>query len=163
MKNQGFTLIEMIGILPMLTVIALLSTSLLKMAVNDLPAAQRVSFQHSRLNSVLNRIRQDVANASALPREADGVAADASRLLIASGDQCIRYEVGQNKVSRIATGAEAQEWPIDGLMMVFALQSDWPGTDAVSIQSGILATAGGREQLRCANSSLFFCRSGDAR
>ena len=161
--RRGFSLMEIILMLPLMGVVALIAGTMFPVVVRDVPKLQRVVYQNARIGTVLRCIRRDMDAADALPdRHADKTAGP-KRLLIKLDRIVICYEIRKDGIVKEQLGPDVSSppreiecWALPDAKMRFERWRRSGAAFAVEIHTAIEFETRGRTSDKLPNTHLFF-------
>src|SRR5438132_5222012 len=106
-RRNGFTMLEMLGILLMMGVAGLMSARLFAASMRVIGSAPQVQDRDARLDRMCGILRKDVWNASKINCAPDAV------MLIHSDGSTIRWRFSSDGAIRMAGDAPEQRWSVE--------------------------------------------------
>ena len=161
--RRGVTLIELVAVLPILTIVALLLSRLFPVLVWDVPQMRRTVQTHSTVESVLRQLRGDVEAAEALPDAFSGQTAGDRLLLIRRPTCVVSYQIVDKEIVRRLWqhGADppakaTHTWPRDKAEICFRRWMAGDKAYAVEVQSSVRATRHGQTLYKLATAAVLY-------
>jgi len=160
MKQRGFTLVEMLVMLPVIVAAGALFTFILPVAVRDVPRLQQTLSYHRQIQGFLTRLQADVDSASLLPAQIGSATAGESILLLQTPDGALAYELHDGKMIRKslagASTADTTEWYVPGAAIEFHPWTRDNKTYAVDVHTVLSIQREGKTVERFENHHVFF-------
>ena len=162
MRHKGFSLMEMIVVLPLVATLAVALAGVFSPVVRELPKTQSAINTHATLAPILRRIAADVDAAPSLPDRVGELSAGERVLLIGRAGGAVAYRIADGRLIRqeLTTTGDVQgkpaHWPIPQVVMRFGLLEHRGRTDAVEIRTAVTYTLRGRTLEKLANSHVYF-------
>jgi type II secretory pathway component PulJ len=100
MRRSGFTLLELMTVLPLMAATALIFGLLLTEMVIDVPEMETVTFAGGDIQTVLTRMQRDFDMAGSLPPFVNGQSADETLLWLATDGRVLRWQVKDGQITR---------------------------------------------------------------
>ena len=109
--RRGFSLIEMVGVLPILIAVMVVFSAVFYASLDDVPKLQQVAHTNSVLSHMMARLTQDVDAAESLPESAFGQTANERMLLLKIDGGTVAYKIQDDEIVReeLASGRNKQE------------------------------------------------------
>ena len=159
---RGFTLLEIIAVLPLMVLVGAIVAGVFPVLVRDVPRVQETVNVRVRLGHMLGRLQKDVDAAGSLPESAAGRSAGEGLLLLQLPDAVVCYEVGRGSVTRSRLSEDANGQPIetDAWSVPSARVSfnRWPRSGrcrAVEVHTAVEHTMHGQTREKLAKTHLF--------
>lgn len=156
--RKGFTIVEMIAVLGVVSVILFSVSGLWLTVFYDIPQANEAIYEHSRLDRMLMQMKNDIDIAVDFPQSDD-----AQTLIIEQPAMTVSYEFGREKIVRYAienskTGGQFEDmtWKIPDAVIQWRLLESNNKIYAVAVQTHIQQKTRGSMQKKLANSHVFF-------
>jgi prepilin-type N-terminal cleavage/methylation domain-containing protein len=98
--RKGFSLIEMISVIALLAILSLGLSRLYTPVISDNPYTMRLFSTNDTLIAILKQIRDDIENATSLPKEAGEYQANENTLIIQLAKTTIVYRKNNETITR---------------------------------------------------------------
>ncbi len=161
--RRGFSLLELLVLLPLLGVVGVIAGSMFPALVRDVPKLQQVVYQNDRISTVLRCIRRDVDAAEALPDHYAGKTAGPKRLLIKLDHAVICYEIREDEIVKEQLGPDAASpprriecWTLPDAKVHFERWDRSGAAFAVEIHTAVEFTTHGHTLDKLANTHVFY-------
>ena len=159
MRRSGFTLLELLAVLPLLAAASLVFGLLFNEMILDVPRMQTAAFTSGDIQAVLTRMQRDFDLAKALPPAMNGQSADETLLWLTTDGGVLRWQVKDGQVSRdeYAAGPDRKhlhqtQWPLRQAKVRF---ERLPDAQAVAVHSAAQYHTMGQVQDRLVNTHVF--------
>jgi len=158
--RRGFSLLEMIVVLPLLAAVTAIIAGLFPVLVRNVPSLWDTVNQQAGLTHMLSRLRKDVDAADGLPLSAAGRTADERLLLLELHGGVVCYRAADGAIIREELHSDRWATPSDTWSLPKAKVSftRWPGGDAqaVEVRTAVKYVTQGRSEEKLANSHVFY-------
>ena len=162
-NHKAFALVELIVMLPLMGVLAGVTTVLFTSLVHDVPTVVKEVQTKGILLSLLKQMRQDVEAGDILPAAGDEPGDAQQRLVIASSRGNIVYEMRDSHVIRHDLAAEtdgyraaARYWSLGRGDIEWRVWRKYGVGYAVEIQASVERLIPGGRRTKLANSHVYF-------
>lgn len=154
--QKGYSLIELLAMLVVLTAFGLASSRLFFSMSSDVPKIFKSFQAHQTREHLFALLQKDMDNGESLPARCDALVSSPSVLLIRSGESIIKYDWADRivkrtifKISDCTTAVESRSWVMPRTEISFTPVIDSRGSRyAVELSSFIeQSRTGGREKL----------------
>jgi prepilin-type N-terminal cleavage/methylation domain-containing protein len=159
MRRSGFTLLELMVVLPVMAAAALIFRQLLTQMVRDVPRQADVASTSGDIQTILARMQRDFDAAGSLPPSLDGQGADETRFWLTTDGRVLRWQVKDGQLSRdeYAAGADRKhlhqtQWPLRQAKLRF---ERLPDGGAVAVHSAVTYRSMGRAMDKLVNAHVF--------
>ncbi len=159
-NRRGFSLLELLAILPLMVALAIILDSVFPTLIHDAPAAHRAALREAQLTHMLDLLRTDVDCATSLPAAAAGKTAGDDVLLIEARDGVFCYEKGEGNVtkSRLQNGEfrTLRTVPLTEAVIAWKPVTEDSQPLALQVHTAVLMKIRGGWAERLANNHLFY-------
>jgi len=163
MKRKGFSINEMLFMIPVMIVLMMMCTKPIRTILADMLQGQRELQANVSAHHMLRGVREEIERATALPEHAGGTKAGGRVLLIESSEGTICYELIDDKIIKnrifLEQNKSAQRidsWPVPNASINWKV---WRRNDkgyAVEVITSIDRISGDRLHKKLQNSHVFF-------
>jgi len=161
--HRGFTLVEILLVVVMVSFAAIALDGLLTAMLRDIPRSSRVVQENTTLLDILTQMRRDISRAKGLPESFNGCTADEQVLLIAWPDSVICYQLKNGQVFRRkltavqdADNNDARVWSVPNAEVKWRVWRKNGQGYAVEIETYVKQRLREKWQKKMANSHLYF-------
>ena len=161
--RRGLTLIELVGALPILVIVAVLLSRLFPVLLRDMPRMQRTVQTHNTVRSVLHQLRRDVEAAEALPDWHRGKNAGEETLIVRHPASMVTYRMTDKEIvrrrrphGRSTPTTVTHTWPREKAEIRFRCWMAGDKTYAVEVRSSVRATKHGNTLYKLATAEVLF-------
>jgi len=168
-RRRGMTLLELMGCISIMALIALITGPALHDLATDPPRAFRASQTHRMLGELLTRIEQDLrASPTGAAAALDDAGEQPGDLVIGHADGVIYYRIEQDRVVRRLRAAscglrrqgdreeELSSWPIDRGQVHWAVWKRDQVAYAVEVRTAVMMVHRSGRMPVLANARVFF-------
>jgi type II secretory pathway pseudopilin PulG len=160
-KRHGFTLLELLAVIPMLAAISLVVGILFVPVVSEVPKMQNVVNQQSGITDMLRSIESDVDLAKALPDSYAGKLFTEKQLLIELSSEIICYSVSNGEILRFKLKADGksdktENWDLPDAKVSFSRMREGKDSYAVEVHTAVVYSNKGQKENKLANTHVFF-------
>ena len=163
--RKGFSLIELLGVIAILTSVSLTLSLLFNTLLGDLRRTQRLIASHSRILDLLDHLRRDTDAAKSLDDSAglEGGDPNLNQILFELADGVVCYRLSKDCVTRNTLDTEQnddnqseQSWTLDHAQIQWQVVRSHDRAYAVEIHTWIEQPDRDRYKKKLQNSYLFF-------
>ena len=160
-KCSGFTLLELLAVLPMLAAISLVAGVLFVPLVSEVPKMQKIVNQQSGITNMLRSIESDVDLAKALPDSYAGKGFTEKQLLIQLSSGIICYRISNGEILRLKLEADGksdktENWDLPDAKISFSRMREGKDSYAVEVRTAVVYSNKGQKEDKLANTHVFF-------
>lgn len=160
MKRSGFSLIEILVVIPLIIAAWLLISVLAPATIRDVPRLSQTLSRHRHVQHFLARLQQDTDAATQLPERIGSEAVDSQKILLQTPGGALAYEVRDGKVIRkTLTGpskGETIEWELPEALVEFHRWVRDENAYAVDVHTALIEKRQGQTLERFENHHVFF-------
>jgi type II secretory pathway pseudopilin PulG len=159
--RRGFTLLEVIALLPLMTAILVLSVALAPVVLKNVPADGRATQTNRQLIGMLQRIEHDMDAGIALPDVPSKAESQPNEqaLLIQTTSGLVCYKFEDNLVTRsLPAMAEspAQAWQLRDASVSWKKVAQAGQADGIEIRTAAIGHAEGKDVEHLVNTHVYF-------
>jgi type II secretory pathway component PulJ len=157
-RPRGFSLLEMVMIMPIIAVITTLAMMMLPMLLQETPALRRTTQTDRVLGGILLQVQRDIDRAGSLPESAGGKTAGADVLLIQTPQGTVCYQVADGQIERCVLGDKAapQVWQTPGAVVAFNRSPGTQPAQALEVSTAIRTQIGNQLANRLVKNHLYY-------
>jgi len=161
--RKGFSLVEMLAVILVLTIVSAALAGLFTAVVTDIPRSHRVIQTNTTLLNMLEQMHKDIDTARGLPVSFGEYTANNEILLIELEDGMISYQIKDDKVIRrnlMAAednkGGDTRVWLVPHAKLEWQVWRENGDGYAVQVKTHIEHKVRGHLERKMANSHLYF-------
>ena len=162
-RARGFTLIEIIATLPLMTVALFVLAVVSRSLIVDMPRRGKTASTSSGISHLVRTLREDVEAGTALPDACGGQVADENTLLIRTGDGTVSYSVEPGCIRRCElAGPETEvertteKWQLQSALVTFERYRVHGEPRGVVLHTAVEEIVEQRPMTKLANAHLLF-------
>ena len=161
--RKGFSLVEMLVVMVILSLVYLLLAGLFTTIIGDIPRSFRVIQANTSLLSMLEQMHDDIDAAKGLPESFAEYTTNDEMLLIELADAMIFYQLKDGEVFRRkltntqqGSGEDTAVWSVPHAKVEWQVWRKDEGSYAVEVKTHIEHKVRGHWEKKMANSHLYF-------
>ena len=164
--RRATTLIELVGLLAVLAVVALLFGMTFRTTLGEVPKLQKLTQVSRVVSGMLTRLQEDIDRAESLPELYRGIEASEKLLLIKLSETVVSYEIREGEIVRDELGGETSEafapsytWPVANAKVRFHRWESSGSAYAVQVQRSVEYHRGDVIEDKLVNARVFYLGS----
>jgi prepilin-type N-terminal cleavage/methylation domain-containing protein len=165
MMRKGFTLLEMLGVVFILSILMIVTAKPMRNVTVEIPRISRDFETNSSMLDCVRKLRKDVEGAAGMEVYPADESVGGKLLMIGSEDGMICYQFGEGTVVRYKTsgdkGAE-YVWKIPNGRIRWQIWHESGAPAAVEVSTSVARKIAGKVRDRLQNSYVFFVGANDA-
>jgi len=158
-RKRAFALVQVLVVVLILPLVMVAISGLFRTFGYDVPRMNRLVQQNATIQHLLDQMRRDMAEATALPKEFENRRADETSLLIRQTDAVVCYRLEDGRVVRTVLGVpegDERVWSARDAVIEWKPWAQDGSACAVEIHSYLKQRVHGHLMRRFSNSYVFF-------